>query len=179
MKDAYWKDRDIATAVRIGQWGIATGRAIKDKDAMGEVKGMAYDLGSFTWPGWDEPGIELSPDLIAQGMAAAEINLAYGEILRRAHLPMSRAHWLVGAHHLAAGDPESAVKELTTAEELADRAGSKADQLMCRGYRQLAAKDGRADYEATLDALRKLEGGEELVGQLQTAARVFKVTPAE
>jgi len=179
MKDAYWKDRDIATTVRIGQWGIATGRAIKDKDAMGEVKGMAYDLGSFTWPGWDEPGIELTPDLIAQGLAAAEINLAYGGILRRADLPMSRAHWLVGAHQLAAGDLGGAVTELTIAEELANKAGSKPDELLCRGYRHLAANAGRIDYEATLAALRKLEGGEELVGQLQTAARVLKLAPEE
>ncbi|TME95602.1 MAG: MmcQ/YjbR family DNA-binding protein [Chloroflexi bacterium] len=179
MKDAYWKDRDIATTVRIGQWGIATGRAIKDKDAMGEVKGMAYDLGSFTWPGWDEPGIELTPDLIVQGLAAAEINLAYGGILRRADLPMSRAHWLVGAHQLAAGDLGSAVKELTIAEELANKAGSKPDELLCRGYRQLAAGEGRTDYDATLAALRRLEGGEELVGQLQTAARVLKLAPEE
>jgi hypothetical protein len=173
MKDAYWNQKDIAKTVRIGTWGLATARAIRDRDVMGEVKGMLYDLGSFTWPGWEEPGIELTPDLIAQGLVAAEINLAYAGILRRGDLPMSRAHWLLGAHQLAAADRESAIKEFRTAEELATQAGSQADALLCRAYRQLV--EGSNEYEATTRALAGLDHGEELVAQLETAARALKL----
>src|SRR4051812_47986567 len=63
MLDAYWKHKDLPCVVRLAPMGIGFCFTHAHRDPalqtelLGVAKGMAYDLGSFTWPGWDEPGI--------------------------------------------------------------------------------------------------------------------------
>src|SRR5690348_9280901 len=65
VRHLYWKQKDICRTVWIAQAGIQyalTSEALEAQDAeeavqlRGIAKGLAYDLGSFTWPGWDEAG---------------------------------------------------------------------------------------------------------------------------
>jgi hypothetical protein len=170
MRDAYWKRRDIDGVVRIAQGALdAAGEA--DAAALAVIKAIAYDLASFTWPGWDEPGIRLDAGHRAIGLAAARRNLELARRLERPPLPTSRAHWLLGAHLWAAGDLAGAQAELAEAERLADLAGEVPDALLSRAYREHLATDANA--AATLAALSRLEGGEELVRQVETAQRVL------
>jgi hypothetical protein len=106
---------DLRSVVVVAQKGIdyclmQASEAGKRKDKTleellrGLAKTIAYNLGSYTWPGWDEPGIKIQPEDLVLGFQAAKLNLRLGEDLARGAEPMSRAHWLVGAHALAAGN---------------------------------------------------------------------------
>src|SRR4051812_41778941 len=62
VMDAYWKKKDLQAAVTLGRAGIqhALGAAAWNNDPeksaalRGKAKAMAYNVASFTWPGWDE-----------------------------------------------------------------------------------------------------------------------------
>jgi len=74
----YWVAHDLASVIQIGLAGIqfclnlahkysvdiagqADGRRLTSpslaESLKGTAKGLSYNLGSFCWPGWDEPGI--------------------------------------------------------------------------------------------------------------------------
>src|SRR5689334_2295384 len=73
--DVYWKSRHAAAAaavaVAVSRGGISycltKSLECAATDAAGSLtlrdiaKQMAYNLASFAWPGWDEPGITLTP----------------------------------------------------------------------------------------------------------------------
>src|SRR4051794_17432075 len=78
--DAYWKAKDLNGAVALLIDGIACGQAAAKANPaeatqiLGTVKAMAFNLASFTWPGWDEQGITITPEQLAAGRQAAELN---------------------------------------------------------------------------------------------------------
>jgi multidrug efflux pump subunit AcrA (membrane-fusion protein) len=170
MRDAYWRQRDIDSVVRIAERALDAAEQADDA-ALAAIKAIAYDLASFTWPGWGEPGIRLDAAHRAVGLAAARRNLELARRLERPPLPTSRAHWLLGAHLWAAGDLAAAEAELVDAERLADSAGAVPEALLSRAYREHLAAG--ADPGATLAALARVEGGAELVRQVETAQRVL------
>jgi hypothetical protein len=170
MRDAYWRQRDIGSVVRIAERALdAAERA--DEAVLSVIKAIAYDLASFTWPGWAEPGVRLDAAHRAAGLAAARRNLELARRLERPPLPTSRAHWLLGAHLWAAGDLAAVQAEFVEAERLADSAGEVPEALLSRAYREHLAPG--ANPGATLAALSHMEGGEELVRQVETAQRVL------
>src|SRR5690242_6188654 len=71
MRELYWKRKDLSASVLFACAGMSLGLAAAARaDASdpslgvqirGLVKGLAYDVASFTWPGWDEPGIVITP----------------------------------------------------------------------------------------------------------------------
>jgi len=65
------------------------------------AKGLAYDVGSLTWPGWEEPGIDPTPEDLAFGRECARLNLRLAIELKKPALKISMAYWLVGADALA------------------------------------------------------------------------------
>jgi hypothetical protein len=79
LNDLYWKDRSLPLTIAIGRAGIqhCLSRARPAADAQiaerlkGAAKAMAYNVGSFTWDGWDEQGIAPGPTDLAIGMDAA------------------------------------------------------------------------------------------------------------
>ena len=81
MRHAYWEDRDLAGAIAISFAGIS--RLLAEAPAAGperalelrsQAKRLTYDLASYTWPGWDEPGIIVTPPEMRAGYAAARAN---------------------------------------------------------------------------------------------------------
>src|SRR5688500_10487115 len=108
--DIYWKQKDLAVTVALLLEGIAKGQAaaaVNPADAtqiLGTVKAMAFNLASFTWPGWDEAGITITPQQMALGRDAADLNYQLALELNRPPDKVAAAHWLVGAHALAAGE---------------------------------------------------------------------------
>lgn len=146
IRDLYWKKKNLPSVVAVACAGIAgglrasldhTGESI-EPELLGIAKGMAYDLGSFTWPGWDEPGIAIGPTDLALGREAANLNLRLAVELLRGDLAISRAHWLVGAHQLAAGECGNARVSFAQAEPLARTAGKPAEALLATAYIRLA-----------------------------------------
>jgi hypothetical protein len=162
------------------QYGLAQAAAVSDPALAAEIKGRAkaisYNVAAFTWPGWDEPGIEITRTDLAMGMDAARTNLRLARELQRGDLPMSRAHWVIGAHHLAVKDYDAARREFDDAARLAASAGEPGEALLSKGYAALVDVLQGGDA-ALLDALKTelsgIKDGEFFVGQIDSAQRVF------
>ncbi|MEK6223007.1 MAG: hypothetical protein N2D54_12245, partial [Chloroflexota bacterium] len=62
----------------------------------GKAKALNYNLASFSWPGWDEPGfMDIPTDILALGLQAAHENLRLAIELKKEEVRVSRAHWAI------------------------------------------------------------------------------------
>jgi hypothetical protein len=128
------------------------------------ARAMSYNVGSFTWPGWGDPVGEAER---AAGEDAARLSLRLVIALAEGDSSLSVAHWLVGAHHLAAGRADAARASFTAAGGKAREAGDEAGARMNTAY--LALTDvllgpaGDAAEKTLADALAALaaEGSED------------------
>lgn len=162
------------------QYGLARAAAESDADRAVEIKGraktVAYDLAANTWPGWDDPGIEVTRTDLAIGLDAARTNLRLARELERRDLPRSRAHWMLGAHLLAARQYDDARREFEDAARRAMDAGEHAESLLSKGFvgvtDRLQGRGGAALEEAK-SKLAALPNGESFIGQLDTALQVL------
>src|SRR5690348_6291645 len=76
MRELYWKRKDLPASVLFACAGMSLGFAWAARTSdpaladqlRGIVKGLAYDIASFTWPGWDEPGIVVTASDLRAGM---------------------------------------------------------------------------------------------------------------
>jgi hypothetical protein len=191
--DLYWKAHDLPAVVIISRGGIAycLGQSLvaaNSPELAGELrraaKSLAYDAGSFTWPGWQEPLIRPTPEDIAFGRDCAQLNLRLAIELKTPPLALSKAHWLMGAHALAARDFDLAAKEFQCGLDVlpATDAAAKAMQLCNAGYLSIArlcmnptdaaAMASFADTIARL-AAEKNEDAEEYSSQLASMRRYF------
>lgn len=185
MRGAYWEAKDLPAALAIGFAAVdrclveaarSDGRVALER--RGEAKGFLYDISSFAWPGWDEPGIEVDPSQARLGLDAAIANLELAIELDKDALPMTRAHWMLGAHRLTAGSAAEAEASFGTAEEFAERAGSTVDAALARAFGALARlAEGRDHAEdalaAALGDLADLPDGDVYVEQVAAARRVL------
>ena len=184
----YNKAKDVAASILMARAGMqyALASAAAESDAekayalQSKAKGIAYNLAANTWPGWDDPGITIDPTTIAIGMDAARTNLRLGEELNKGPLPLSRAHWAIGAHHMAQGNMAAARDSFTTAVRYAQEADSRADVLLNQGYSIMteiveapSAKEAQARFEAIKAEVAPLEHGEFFVSQLNMGLRVM------
>jgi hypothetical protein len=182
MRGAYWEDKDLSGAMAIAWAGISrllaaanAADAEEAHDLRSRAKALSYDLASFTWAGWDEPGIVITPPEARAGCAAARANLALAEELDKGALPRSRAHWILGAHELAAGRVSEARSAFETAADLAQAAGPEgaSEAALARAFSALAGlADGSGTEDALAGAVQRLRedpDGAALVEQVQTA----------
>lgn len=148
--DLYWKSKDLTKVMAIGSAGVTFGltRAVVEADQTiaeqlrGTAKAISYNLGSFCWPGWAEPGIEIGKNECAFGHDAAKCNLRLAIELKRPAKAMGNAYWLIGAYELVNREFDQALKAFELAQNaLADE---RAMALMAAGYRELA-KQLRSD----------------------------------
>jgi hypothetical protein len=168
IRHLYWSSKDIASVVLLGRAALAFGSDLENANHLGLMKSIAYDLGSFCWPGWDEPDIAIPNDVRDFGAHAANMNLELADRLDKDAGPKAHAHWLVGAHHLAAGRTESAVKSFETCATFAHMAEDRATELLASAYARIARREPLA-----LEPFAAVEHGDELVRQLITAERVL------
>jgi hypothetical protein len=142
----------------------------------GRVKGIAYNLAANTWAGWDDPGIVITASDSAIGLDAARANLRLGRELERGDLPMSRAHWMLGAQLIVARRYGDAQRAFADAARLATSAGEPAEALLANGFSALVDVLQGGD-DAPLNALKAqladLEHGATFAGQIDSARRVF------
>jgi hypothetical protein len=186
MKTAYWEQKDLTLAVALAYAGTSRMLSMAghlDDDAAyaarSEAKAMMYDLASFSWPGWDEPGIDISPTDAAAGLSAARSNLAMALELEKPDLAVSRAHWMLGAHLLTAGAHGAARDAFDQATAFASKAGADADADLSRAFGALCSIAGGTGTDEVLDAvlaeLAAHEHGADFVDQVTTARRVIGV----
>jgi hypothetical protein len=186
LRHAYWQKKDLPGTIRIGQAGIALGEQLASRfpdqasEIKSQVKAIQYNLASFTWPGWDEPGFEITPEQGQLGLAAAKENLRLAIELKKDLLPLSRAHWMLGAQQMAVADYSSAREDFAQAEGFASQAGSAGEALLAQGFAlltSLLASPGNRDHSNQLEelkaSLKKEEHGEFFVKQIEDARRVF------
>ena len=190
MTDLYWNRRDLGGVVTIATAGIhfALDRAYLVRDEQPDLaeelrlaaKILAYNLGSYTWPGWNEPGIEIKATHLAIGMDAARANLRLVKGLDKGPLARSRAHWLLGAHQLASNHAEARAS-FEVAHEKARKAGVPKERLLASGYIAIVLmREGKhGEGKQLLAEVRQKLGnakdghGDPLIKQIDTARAVF------
>lgn len=186
MRNAYWTEHDLHTVMAIAYAGVSRMLAVAADPATGDedehimrsaAKGLTYDLASFTWAGWDEPDIDIDDSVAAAGLAAARANLSMAITLDKGDLAESRAHWMLGAHLLTSGDPDAALASFEAAGECARRLDAEADALLADAFAVVSSvvsgTSSEAEYQAALERLRLVDGGEGFVAQVVTARAVL------
>ena len=197
----YWVAHDLASVIQIGLAGIqfclnlahkysvdvagqVDGRKLTSpslaESLKGTAKGLSYNIGSFCWPGWDEPGIVVDSTALAIGRDAAGLNLRLALELDKGDIPLSRAHWLIAAHELAAENLEAARTSFDEGARCAAMGTAIEEQLLCKGFSLLARRlqsVDNAELQTELDGIRerlsKTANGPALVQQIDTAERIF------
>ena len=189
LKQLYSEEKDIQTVIYMGRAGIQhslssatavgmdVGRARELKD---RARAIAYNVASYTWPGWDEPGIDLGRSEVAQGLDAAAAAARLSAELRMDTIGQSRSIWMLAAQQMAAGDLAEAAGNFKKAAELARTAEAPAEAMLSDGYATLvsllASPDDSAVEARYMDVKRQLtaeEDGQFFIEQLDTARRVF------
>lgn len=184
---AYWKRKDLPAAVVYSLAGIR--RALAEAEGAGDGeeaekllglgKATAFNLASYTWPGWEEPGIKITATDLAAGRDAAGLNLRLAMRLNRPAVAVANAHWMVGAHALSAGDYDGAMASFweylavaPTEEHRCLAEGYVAVAMLAAG-REVSGAEGR--FEAAVVRLRVLESddGKFFADQLVSVRKFF------
>lgn len=184
----YWESHDLPGVVAIATAGIGyalhcarTGsETALTQAALASAKKMSYNLASFTWPGWAEPGIDISPAEARLGLEAARLNLALTAEFELGTFAPHRAHWMLGAHELAAGMRVLACDHFEQSARLARAGEHMSESLLAIGFLTLARlldePENEAlhrDYVKAKLELANCEDGAFYVNQLDTAWNVF------
>lgn len=171
----YWQEHDVPAMISMARAGIQYCLSFSVPEMRGYGKTIAYNLASFTWPGWDEPGIKLSPADILTGLDAAKLNVRLANELNKPNIAKSRAHWMLGAHWMAQHELDKARHHFYRAAIYANRDGDHEDEmLLARAYAMLT-KRAEAEVKEVLEQVKSHEHGAGMVEQLRTAQRVFKL----
>jgi len=193
VRHLYWEDKDLPAVVSIGragiQFGLAASKAaeIENTEAAKELKtktrAIAFNVASFTWPGWDEEGIDPNSTDVQLGYDAAKLGVRLNEEMDADPLNFSSAFWMLGAHQLAAAKSIRAQQSFSQSAEYAVAASSKSYELLAEAFEILAkaqadpGDSGRTDkMDSVKNALTKEEHGPDFVDQVDTAARVFGIS---
>lgn len=194
MLDLYWQEKNLPLAIAFGragaQFAFSSAAAIESSDPTkatelrGSAKAMTYNLASFTWPGWNEPGIVTTAADVALGLDAAKTNLRLAVELQKGDLPLSRAYWMLAAQQLASGEHAAAAESFQAAARFATAANNPSEAELANGFaaivhivasvnepaRQEVAKK---ELQAIREKLKSLPDGDAFCGQFDGALQVF------
>jgi len=187
----YWERKNIHAVVTLAHAGIQ--RMLREADAYGaanpekrlnarqRARVMAYNLASFCWAGWDEPGIELRESEKKAGRDAAVLHYELVQSLNPEAITSARAAWIVGAQLLTAHEYAAARSKFEESSEHAQQANSEAEHLLGLAFAHLAkclesTDDSacRAELQETKQRLLRAKDGEEFVRQVDTAEAVCR-----
>jgi hypothetical protein len=174
---------EAAMAYLLDQAEKASKNDVAQADKLkGLAKSMAYNISVNAWPGWNEKGIKITREHSKAAMHAARENLRLGIELKRPADVMGNAHWLIGAQHLAAEQPDKAIEQFKKAVDQFSTAKKPDYQHMAEGYigitqlTQAATRDrGRRTLDKALTALkaRKTTDAKFFASQLKSVENVF------
>lgn len=191
MTKLYKEHKDLAAAIAVAKSTVnqtlKAAEELKPRDPkaaeelLGALKPVAYNLASFTWPGWGEPSITVSEEDAKQGLEAARLNLRLAQELKRDDHALSQAHWLLGAQLLAQKADTEAADAFREAAKRAAAAGKRNEELLAQGYLQVTAllqspteANAASELQHIEEELLKLENGKEFVEQLHTARKTLE-----
>ena len=195
--DCYHRAKSIEQALHFGSAGIhcclAAALALDRKDAAAArefhyaAKRMATNVASFTWPGWAEPGVTISPEQMRQGLMFARYSVRLLHELDPTAAQLAYTYWFLGAQLLAHRQYAEALGIFETAHAYSREDGGDPDgRLMLEGYMGLTLllsgqeDSGEARLDAAVAALRASgsDDAQFYAAQLVTARTVF-APPAE
>jgi hypothetical protein len=144
VQDLYYRAKDVPLMLMIGRAGVQYALLearrcdrvdpTQARELRAMAKGMAYNLSANCWPGWNEPGIVISPDELEHGYDLARLNLHLAHELQVAPDKLAGAYWLLGAHQLAAKETAAAVDSFQQSAKLYEEAAQVDSQHMAQGY---------------------------------------------
>lgn len=186
----YWENKNLPAVIGVAVAGIQYATAASRRkepenpalatELLGSAKAMSYNLASFTWPGWDEPGIAIGASDVRLGLEAAKTNLRLAWELSKAGLPICRAYWMLGAQYLANGMTDQARHAFNESARYAQNAEVQSEKLLAEGCAQITTlaenpedAGAKARLEEIKTQLQPLEHGNNFIEQLVTAAKVF------
>ncbi|HET6249674.1 MAG TPA: hypothetical protein VFE47_18440 [Tepidisphaeraceae bacterium] len=188
MRDLYWKQKDLPNSVVLGraaaQHGLVSASAVASTDAplavqlRGKAKAICYNIASFTWRGWGEEGIVITPPDERIGRDAARANLRLAVELNKGDLALSRAHWMIGAHQLSQADYSTALASFRKAVDFARLASERGDEALSTAYCHLTEFRlalTEASRDQLLESIRMLTefNDGEFLGQFTAAVNIF------
>ena len=189
-RSRYWDHHDLPGVVVFNHAAIqhaltAAGDGATDPDQADALRGIAkeasYDLASFTWPGWAEPGIAPRRHRPAPRPGRRPTQPATGPRTRPRRPgpqpgPLGAGRAAPGSRHCSR-PTQAARASFDRAARHAEDGGHEADRLLHTGYAALVdALAGRPDhaFREVTDRLRDgVPGGPGFADQLDTARRVF------
>jgi hypothetical protein len=186
----YWEARDLPAAVFVAEQGIAYSLAraaiTSENSAMarqlrGAASRIAFNLASSTWPGWDEPGIRITPQQRELGWASARLALRISEELNSGPAALANGTWMVGAHQLAGGQFRDAMASFRRAALFGEAAQDRGTVLVSEGFvaiTEIAADDDAEEARRRLEEIRamlerEVDNPESWTVQFDSAYRVF------
>jgi len=191
-RDLYRKLRDLPSFIIVSRQGIdyLLAKAVEmertdvalSNELRGAAKVLSYNLASYTWPGWNEPGIRPTASEIEIGLEAARLNMRLAVELKRGADPLFNAHWIIGALELARGRHAEAIRSYEQARKISNEAALGAHSLLAEGSIAIAKIAGKIDVAAGEREFRqvksellsgKVTDGKFYSDQLDTAYKVF------
>ena len=141
----------------------------KDDDAARKLrfaaKRMATNAASFTWIGWEEPGVAISAEQMRQGLAFARYSVRQLHELDPTDAQLAFSYWFLGAHLMVCESYDEALSVFTEARNHSDSDGGNPDELtMLKGYigltRILAADNpaGESEFASAVSTLESRDG---------------------
>lgn len=188
---AYWQQKDLGAVVILASAGVqlalGTAKFLEGSDPDTSVKlaraakAMLYNLASFTWDGWDEPGIPIGAIERRIGLDAAKANLHLSLRLERPESKLRRDYWMLGVHQISCGDHAGARENLAKSAEHAKNDGARAEELLALGFLSLVDQLTEPQEPSHLESwarvreeLLTLAHGSDFIGQVETAGTVFR-----
>jgi|TARA_B100000315_G_C14427571_1_gene518597 hypothetical protein len=186
--NTYYKAKSIRQVLHLGCAGInyCLSRAgeldpnsQESKDLRLSAKKMATNIASFTWPGWDEPGIEISAEEMRQGLAFARYSIRQLNDLDPTDDQLSFSYWFLGAQLLAHKKYDEALEIFTQAHRYGPD-GKGDSSAMLTGYigltKILNDQDGEEEFAAAILRLESIgtEDAKFYAEQLQSVRSVFE-----
>ena len=151
----------------------------KNAEELNEVKkfarGVAFNIASFTWPGWDDTP-NITPEMERVGLSAAEIGLQLAEDINDV---TPNILWINGVHALNAGQFSKAISHFERAKKIA---GDETSVAMHKAWIQMTnfvenpSSESETKYTEALQALgsHNDENAAFFVDQLKTALEVMQ-----
>ena len=151
--DCYWKAKSIEQVIHFANAGIhyclartwSSGDLGDDlydeiyddpeRELLFVAKRMATNAASFTWTGWNEPGVEISAEQMRQGLAFARYSVRQLQELDPTDAQLAFTYWYLAAHLIAEGSYAEALSVFGEARNHSASAGGDPDQpAMFDGY---------------------------------------------
>lgn len=169
LLDCYWKARSVEQVIHFANAGIhyCLAQACEydaDDDSARELrlaaKRLATNAASFTWIGWEEPGVEISPEQMRHGIAFARYCVRQLHELDPTDAQLAFTYWYLGAHLMAEGSYAEALSVFEAARDYSASDDRNLDnRTMHEGYIGLTkilsgdSETGESEFDASIAAL--------------------------